>query len=83
MIRAILAAFAVFFGGRLDISLEVLAPRQQVAVLKRKRHRPVLNRLDRWFWIMLRSVWPRWWDALAIVKPATVIAWHRKGFRLF
>jgi len=63
--------------------LEVLALRQQVAVLKRKCRRPVLSRLDRIFWIMLRSVWPRWSDVVAIVKPATVIAWHRKGFRLY
>jgi putative transposase len=83
MIGAIVAAFAVFFRSRLDISLEVLALRQQVAVLKRKRRRPVLSRLDRVFWIMLRSVWPRWSDVLAIVKPATVIGWHRRGFRMY
>ena len=83
MIGAILAAFAVFFRSRLDVSLEVLALRQQVAVLKRKRRRPLLSRLDRLFWIMLRSLWPRWSDVLVIVKPATVIAWHRKGFRLY
>src|ERR1700759_4125624 len=83
MMGAILAAFAVFFRSRLDVSLEVLALRQQVAVLKRKRRRPVLSRLDRLFWIMLRSVWPRWSDVLAIVKPATVIAWHRNSFRLY
>ena len=83
MIRAIVAAFAVFFRSRLDLSLELLALRQQLVVLKRKRRRPVLSRLDRLFWIILRGVWPRWSDALAIVKPATVIAWHRKGFRLY
>jgi hypothetical protein len=81
IVGAILGAFGVFFRSRLDSSLEVLALRQQVAVLKRKRRRPVLSRLDRLFWIMLRSVWPRWSDVLAIVKPATVIRWHRKGFR--
>jgi putative transposase len=63
--------------------LEVLALRQQMAVLKRKRRRPVLNRLDRLFWIILRSVWPRWSDVLHSVKPATVIVWHRRGFRLY
>jgi hypothetical protein len=83
MTGAILAAFAVFFRSRLDISLEVLALRQQIAVLSRKRRRPVLSPLDRLFWIMLRSVWPRWSDVLAIVEPATVIAWHRMGFRLY
>jgi putative transposase len=83
MIGAILAAFRVFFRTRLDMSLEVLALRQQLAVLKRKRRRPVLSRLDRLFWIMLRNVWPRWSDVLAIVKPATVIGWHRRGFRVY
>ena len=83
IISAIAAAFAVFFRSRLDLSLEVLALRQQVAVLKRKRRRPMLSRLDRLFWIMMRMVWSRWSDVLDIVKPATVIAWHRKGFRLY
>jgi putative transposase len=82
-IGALVAAFAVFFRSRLDLSLEVLALRQQLVVLKRKSKRPVLSRFDRLFWIMLRNVWPRWSDVLAIVKPATVIAWHRKGFQLY
>jgi len=61
----------------------VLALRQQVAVLKRKRPRPILNRLDRIFWTSLRRYWPRWAEVVVIVKPATVIGWHRAGFRLY
>ena len=83
IIGAILAGFSVFFRSRFDLSLEVLALHQQIAVLKRKRRRPMLSRLDRVFWIMLRMVWPRWSDVLDIVKPATVIRWHRKGFQLY
>ena len=83
IIGAILAGFSVFFRSRFDLSLEVLALHQQIAVLKRKRRRPMLSRLDRVFWIMLRMVWPRWSDVLDIVKPATVITWHRKGFQLY
>ena len=64
-------------------SLEVLALSQQVAVLKRKRTRPRLSRIDRLFWTILRQIWPRWSTALIIVKPETVVTWHRKGFRLF
>jgi len=82
-IPAVLGTLRVFFLSRLDISLEVLALRQQVAVLKRNRTRPSLNRLDRFFWTSLRSMWPRWSDVLVIVRPETVIAWHRKGFRLY
>jgi putative transposase len=52
-------------------------------VLKRRRPRPPLNNLDRYFWLALRRIWPRWADALILVKPKTVVAWHRAGFRLY
>ena len=83
MIAAFLAAIRVFFRSGVDTSLEVLALRQQVALLKRKRPRPSLNRLDRLFWTTLRKLWPRWPDVLVIVKPETVVGWHRAGFRLY
>jgi hypothetical protein len=35
------------------------------------------------FWTTLRCFWPRWFDVLLIVKPETVIGWHRAGFRLY
>src|SRR6202043_1678146 len=81
-IFSMLAVVGVFFRSRSDTALEVLALRQQVAVLKRQRPRPVLNSLDRLFWTTLRRFWPRWSDLIIIVKPETVVAWHRAGFRL-
>jgi len=83
-ILSFLAGIRVFFRSRRDTALEVLALRQQVAVLKRKRPRPKLNRLDRLFWSALRQCWSRWTEVLlVIVKPDTVIGWHRAGFRLY
>ena len=83
LIFALLAAVRVFFRSRGEIALEVLALRQQVAVLKRKRRRPALIRWDRFFWTGLRHLWPRWSSVLVIVKPETVVGWHRAGFRLY
>jgi hypothetical protein len=86
MLRFILdqaTAVRVFFMCRTDLALEILALRQQVAVLKRKRPRPKLSRMDRLFWTALRSVWSRWAEVLLIVKPETVVSWHRAGFRLY
>ena len=83
LLLALLAAGRAFFRSRTDTALEVFALRQQVAVLKRKHPRPALKRMDRVLWIWLRRVWPRWKDALVIVKPETVIGWHRAGFRLY
>jgi hypothetical protein len=82
-VLALIAAARVFFQCRTDIAVEVLALRQQVAVLKRKRPRPPLYALDRLFWTALRATWSRWEDALLVVKPETVVGWHRAGFRLY
>ena len=82
-ILSVLAVIRVFFRSRGDTALEILALRQQVAILKRKRRPPPLNPIDRLFWIALRRLWPRWREVLVIVKPETVIAWHRAGFRIY
>ena len=83
LIVSFIVGIRVFFRNRSDTALEVLALRQQVAVLKRKRPRPKLNRVDRLFWTTLRHYWSRWTEVLVIVKPDTVIGWHRAGFRLY
>jgi putative transposase len=78
-----LAGLSVFFRSRYNLGLEILALRQQLGVLKRKQPRPRLRIQDRMFWILLRRLWPAWSNVLIIVKPQTVVAWHRAGFRLF
>ena len=83
LILSLLSAARVFFQSRTDMAVEVLALRQQVAVLKRRRPRPPLRPLDRLFWTILRATWSRWKDALVIVQPETVVDWHRAGFRLY
>ena len=65
------------------MATEILALRQQLAVLKRKRLRLRLNPLDRLLWTTLCRVWPRWAEVLVVVKPEAVLGWHREGFRLF
>ena len=71
------------FADRAALHTEILALRQQGAVLKRKRPRPSLRKADRIFWVILSCLWPGWRHALVIVRPETVIGWHHKGFRLF
>ena len=72
------------FRSRAAVEIENLALRHQVNVLKRSvKHRPKLTPADRLMWLILSRVWSDWRSALAIVQPETVIAWHRKGFRLF
>jgi transposase InsO family protein len=69
---------------RASLELEVVALRHQVTVLRRQRPgRPRLFSTDRLLWVWLYQLWPQVLDALVLVKPATVIGWHRKGFRLY
>ena len=83
VILAVLAYGRAFFIGRHRLGLEVAALRQQLVVFKRKQPRPRLCHADRAFWVALRRLWPAWTNALIIVKPDTVVSWHRAGFRLF
>jgi putative transposase len=71
------------FTGAAAISLENAALRSQLAVLQRSVRRPKICRWDRLFWVWLSRLWPGWRSSLLIVQPATVLAWHRKGFRLY
>jgi putative transposase len=66
---------------RAALQLEILALRHQPQVLQRSRRRLRLARTDRWLWALISRVWTGWRAALVIVKPDTVIAWHRQGFR--
>src|SRR5262245_10838964 len=69
---------------RAALHFEVLALRHQLQVLERSRPRRLrLAKADRWLWALLSRAWNGWRRAVVIVKPETVIAWHRQGFRLF
>jgi putative transposase len=72
------------FRSRAALQLENLALRHQIGVLQRSaRKHPKLTPGDRLLWVLLSGLWRDWRSALAIVKPETVVAWHRAGFRLF
>ena len=68
---------------RSQLALENLAPRQQLALFKRSVKRPKLGRRDRLFWVFLKRYWEGWESRLILVKPKTVVRWHRQGFKVF
>lgn len=83
LLRAVFGAFHAAFQPKANLVLENLALRHQLAVVQRATPRPRLRPVDRAFWVLLSRGWSRWTDVLAIVKPATVVAWHRRGFARF
>lgn len=61
-----------------DLGLENPVLPQQVVILKRSVKRPQLRSRDRFFWMLLSHFWNDWRQALIIVKPETVVRWHKK-----
>ena len=83
-LKTALATLSSIFRSRAALELENLALRHQIGILQRSaRKRPKLTPADRMFWVGLSRIWRDWRSALAIVKPETVVAWHRAGFGRF
>jgi putative transposase len=68
---------------RSALLLENALLRHQLVVLSRAVTRPRLTAADRGLLVFLASRLCTWADALLIVRPETVLRWHRQGFRLF
>jgi putative transposase len=83
LLSALLTAFFASFRSRAALQFEILALRHQLGVLQLSVKRPKLTPADRLLWAWLCALWNDWQSSVFIVKAATVIGWHRKGFRLF
>ena len=84
IVSALVSVLSFRFRSRASLELELVALRHQLAVLRRQRPgRLRIFATDRLLWMWLYRIWPRALNAMVLVKPATVIQWHRKGFRLY
>jgi putative transposase len=66
-----------------DLLAENALLRQQLIALQRQVKQPHFKPFDRFVMVVLASLFSRWRQALLIVKPDTLMRWHRQGFRLF
>jgi putative transposase len=78
-----LRCIPALFRSRSKQAIVELALRQQLATYSQKGRRPQIAPADRAFWVILSQLWSGWKETLVIVQPATVVRWHRKGFRLY
>jgi len=82
-VKSILCLLCALVLSRATLAAENLALRQQLIVLQRSVKRPRLRKGDRLFWVWLSMLWKGWACCLLIVKPDTIVRWHREGFRLY
>ena len=80
MIHLILRALVSSLRSRRDLAAENLALRHQLNFLQRNAKRPQLRRADGLLWVLLFRFWKGWRESLTMVRPETVIRWHREGF---
>jgi hypothetical protein len=84
LIRLLLALLAVPFRSKSFLEAENAALRQQIIVLRRKlRGRVKLSNADRLFFVWLYRLFPSISRAMLIIRPDTLVRWHRAGFRLY
>ena len=82
--RLIWSGFFGLLRSRSALAAENLVLRQQINVLRRTAPRRLsFNCLDRLVFVGLYRLFPEFREALAIVKPDTVIRWHRSGFKAY
>jgi len=84
LLRLLLAILASLFKSRAELEAENLVLRQQIGVLRRRMpKRPALTNIDRLVFVWLCRWFPSTVSVLTIVRPETVIRWHRIGFRAY
>src|SRR5260370_28153914 len=82
-LQMLATAVSAAFISRATLHSENRVLRHQLSVLRRSVKRPKLTSPDRTLWAWLCDVWIDWRSSLVIVKPETVIGWHRQGFLHF
>jgi hypothetical protein len=84
LIFFVLATLASPFKSKSRLEAENAALRQQLIVLRRKvKGRARLTNTDRWFFLQLYRLFPSILEILTIVRPETLLRWHRVGFRRY
>ena len=83
VLKCVLTAVRQLLRPRGDLVLENLALRHQLEVLTRNARRPTLQPEDRLLWPWLSRLWPEWRQHIVVVRPDTVVRWHRLEWRRY
>jgi hypothetical protein len=84
LLKLIVGVLASLVRSRAELQAENLVLRQQINVLRRGLpKRPALNNTDRLLFVWLYHWFPGVLEAVAILRPETILRWHRAGFRVY
>jgi putative transposase len=83
VLRFLVCAISAALRPRALLVAENVCLWQQLGVLQRRHRQPRLRNGDRQFWICASRWFADWRNSLLIVKPETVLRWHRRGWRAY
>ena len=83
LFRVLLPTLPALFRKQHELVVENLLLRHQIQIALRSRRRPPFKKMDRGFWLLVRRLYPAWRQHLVLVRPETVLRWHRHGWRLY
>ena len=83
MFKTLLIFCLGFFKTKTQLQLEIIFLRKQLEILNRSNNKIWIKNRDRLFFTFIKSIFSNWKSSLIIIKPETVIKWHRKGFQLY
>lgn len=83
MIRSLFSFLHYSFKSKAQLQFENIYLRKQIEILKRSSIKPKIKKSDRIFFTVMKNLITNWKKNLFIIKPETVIKWHRQGFNLY
>ena len=83
MLKSLLLFLQKTFKTNTQLKLENIFPAKQLEIYKRTTLKLKIKRSDRLFFILIKDLLSNWRERLFIVRPATIIKWHRKSFRIY
>ena len=83
MLRTLFIFCLDYFKTQSKLQLENVYLRKQLEILIRSNRKIKIKNQDRLFFVFMKSIFSYWKSSIIIIKPETVIKWHRKGFKLY
>jgi hypothetical protein len=79
--KTVLGTLLLLLRSRSRLQVEIIVLRHQLIVLRRTAPRRIrLRAVDRLLFVVLYRLWPSILDSIAVIRPDTIVRWHRPGF---
>src|ERR1035437_4127397 len=83
MFKSLLLFFIKSFTTNLQLKLEIIFLTKQLEIYQKSDPKLKIKRSDRMIFSLMMDLLSNWKERMFIVKPETVIKWHRTAFRIF